>query len=214
MNDEIKDPPMPSDASPDAVFKVVVVGASAGGIPALSHILPALPSDFGAAIAVVQHRDPTRRGMLAQVLGCSCPFPVRDAEGGEPLRPGIVFLAPPDRHLTAGPGGILSLDQSERIHFTRPSAERLFISAAENLKSRVIAVVLSGAGHDGESGVQVIKRMGGTVIAQDEETSEQFGMPQAAINSGAVDYVLPLAGIAPALVRLVKNSGLMLEGDK
>ena len=107
---------------------------------------------------------------------------------------------------------ILSLDGSERIHFVRPSAEKLFISAAENLKSRVIAVVLSGVGYDGELGVRIIKRMGGTVIAQDEETSEQFGMPQAAINTGAVDYVLPLASIGPALVGLVNNSGSMLHG--
>ena len=212
MNDDTKDPPTPADLRPDAMFKVVVIGASAGGIPALNHILSTLPPEFGAAIAVVQHRYPTERGMLAHVIGHSCRIPVQDAEGGEPLRPGIVFLAPPDRHLTVGPGGILSLDGSERIHFVRPSAEKLFISAAENLKSRVIAVVLSGVGYDGKLGVRIIKRMGGTVIAQDENTSEQFGMPQAAINTGAVDYVLPLASIGPALVGLVNNSGSMLYG--
>ncbi len=98
MDDDIKDPPTPGDVSPDAVFKVVILGASAGGIPALTHILSALPSEFGAAIAVVQHRGSTKWSMLAQVIGRSCPFPILDAEGGEPLRPGIVFLAPADRH--------------------------------------------------------------------------------------------------------------------
>ena len=146
--------------------------------------------------------------------GCSCPFPVQDAKDGEPLRPGIVFLAPPDRHLKVGPGGILSLDHSEKVHFVRPSAEMLFRSAAESLKSRVIAVVLSGMGSDGESGVRIIKQMGGTVIAQDEETCEQFGMPQAAINTGAVDYVLPLGSITPALVGLVTNSGSILHSPQ
>ena len=208
---KIKDPPTPADVSTDAVFKVVVIGASAGGIPALKHILSALPSQFDAAIAIVQHREPKLPGMLAHVLGLSCPFPVQDAEDGESLRPGKVFLAPPNRHLNIGPGGILSLDHSEKIHFVRPSAEMLFRSAAENLKSRVIAVVLSGVGSDGESGVRIVKLMGGTVIAQDEETSEQFGMPQAAIKTGAVDYVLPLASIAPALIGLVTDSGSTLH---
>lgn len=207
MNGEINDPPTPSDPSPDPAFKLVVIGASAGGISALKLLLSALPADFGAAIAVVQHRDPGGRGMLAWVLGRSCPLPVRDAVHGERLCPGVVFLAPSDRHLTAGPGDIFSLDQSEKIHAVRPSAEKLFVSAAENLKSRVIAVVLTGAAHDGEMGVRVVKRMGGTVIAQDEQSSQVFGMPRAAIESGAVDFVLPLASIAAALVGLAQNSG-------
>jgi two-component system, chemotaxis family, protein-glutamate methylesterase/glutaminase len=164
MNGEIRDESnesTPSDASQDAVFKVVVIGASSGGILAMKHILSALPPDFGAAIAVVQHRASMGPSELSQVLGHSCPFAVRDAEDGESLRPGFVFLAPPDKHLTVGPGGILSLDQSERIHSVRPSADKLFISAAENIGSRVIAVVLGGAGRDGEWGVRVIRRMGG-----------------------------------------------------
>lgn len=206
MNDA-KDEPTPVIVSPDAKFKVVVIGASAGGILALKHILSTLPSDFGAAIAVVQHRDRRQRGMLAHVVGRSCPFRVLDAEGGESLRPGVVFLAPPDRHLMIIPGGILSLDRSARRQFARPSLDKLFISAAKNLKSRVIAVVLTGLGSDGKAGVSMIKRMGGTIIAQDEESSEHFGMPQAAISTGVVDYVLPLAGIGPALVRLVNDSG-------
>ena len=109
---------------------------------------------------MVQHRGSTKWSMLAQVIGRSCPFPILDAEGGEPLRPCIVFLAPVDRHLTVAPGGILTLDQSEQIHFLRPSLEKLLISAAENLGSRVIAVVLSGMGCDGKSGVQMADRLG------------------------------------------------------
>lgn len=207
MNGESNDPPTPSDASPDPAFKVVVIGSSAGGIPALKLLLSALPPDFGAAIVVVQHRKPSGPGMLARVLGRSCPLRVRDAVDGERLRPGVVLLAPSDRHLTVGPGDILSLDQSERIHAVRPSAEKLFVSAAENLGSRVIALVLTGAARDGELGVRAVKRMGGMVIAQDEETSAVFGMPRAAIDSGAVDLVLPLPSIAPALVELAVNSG-------
>jgi two-component system, chemotaxis family, protein-glutamate methylesterase/glutaminase len=193
---------MSPDASQDVVFKIVVIGASAGGIPALQHVLSVLPSDFGAAIAIVQHRSPTP-SMLAHVVGRSCSMTVRDAEDGEPLRLGLVFLAPPDKHLTVGPEGILSLDQSAKIHSVRPSVEKLFMSAAENFKSRVIAVVLSGTDSDGEQGVRIVRRMGGVVIAQDKETSEYFGMPNAAINTGAVDYVLPIASIGPALVNLV-----------
>ena len=214
MSDDIKASSKPSVVSPEAGFRVVVIGASAGGIPALNHILWALPPEFGAAIAVVQHRTGSVRSMLAQVIGRSCPFPVWDAREGDSLRPGIVYLAPPDRHLTVGHGGILSLDQSERLHFVRPSAEKLFVSAAEHLKSRVIAVVLSGEGTDGEFGVRFVKRMGGTVIAQDEGTSEQFGMPQAAIRAGVVDYVLPLDSIGPALMKLVIDTSSMVSGPQ
>ncbi len=101
------------------------------------------------------------------------------------------------------PDKTLSLTQSELVHFVRPSADLLFDSVAASHKERAIAVVLTGTGNDGAMGVQAIDKMGGTVIAQDKETAEFFGMPSAAIKTGAVDFILPLAEIAPALISLV-----------
>ena len=95
------------------------------------------------------------------------------------------------------------LTQSKLVHFLRPSADLLFESVAASYGERAIAVVLTGTGSDGAMGVQAIKKMGGTVIAQDEATAEFFGMPSAAIHSGSVDFVLPLDEIATALVTLV-----------
>jgi two-component system, chemotaxis family, protein-glutamate methylesterase/glutaminase len=97
----------------------------------------------------------------------------------------------------------LSLTQTELVHFVRPSADLLFESVAASFKERAIAVVLSGTGSDGSMGVRAIKKMGGTVIVQDEKSSEFFGMPGAAVQTGCVDFILPLDEIAPALITLV-----------
>ena len=99
--------------------------------------------------------------------------------------------------------GTLSLSQSELVHFVRPSADLLFESVAASYKDRSIAVVLTGTGSDGSMGIAAIKKMGGTVIAQDAESSEFFGMPSAAIKSGHADFILPLDEIASALTTLV-----------
>jgi two-component system chemotaxis response regulator CheB len=115
----------------------------------------------------------------------------------------VVHVAPPDHHLLVDADGTLSLTRTELVHFVRPSADLLFESGAASFGRRVIGVVLTGTGSDGSLGVEAIKRRGGTVIAQDEETSDFFGMPGAAIDAGAVDFVLPLDQIAEALISLV-----------
>jgi len=116
-----------------------------------------------------------------------------------------VYVAPPDRHLLVNADGTLSLSKAELVHFLRPSADLLFESVAASFKDRAIAVVLTGTGADGSSGLQAIKKMGGTVVSQDEGTSEFFGMPSAAIQTGQVDFVLPLEEIASALTKLVQG---------
>src|SRR5205823_8984090 len=128
---------------------------------------------------------------------------VAHAEDGRRLEPGHVYLAPPDRHLLVNRDGTISLTQTELVNFVRPSADLMFESVAAAYGERAIAVVLTGSGHDGAMGVTAIKQRGGTVIAQDEASSEFFGMPSAAITTGAVDFVLPLGDIAPKLVTLI-----------
>jgi two-component system, chemotaxis family, protein-glutamate methylesterase/glutaminase len=152
---------------PNAAFDVVALAASAGGLTALSHVLSALPSDFPAAVVVVQHLDPRHRSLMADILSRRTALRVKQAEEGDVLTPAMVYIAPPNRHLLVNPDGTLSLSQSELVHFVRPSADLLFESVAASYKDRAIVVVLTGTGSDGAMGVQAIKKMGGTVIVQD-----------------------------------------------
>ncbi|HZS32070.1 MAG TPA: chemotaxis protein CheB [Methylomirabilota bacterium] len=194
-------------------FDVIAVATSAGGLKALTRILASLPEDFPAAILVVQHLDPRHRSLMAEILSRRTKLAVVEAAEGEQLRPGTVFIAPPDRHLLVTPDQTLSLTRSELVHFVRPSADLLFESVAGTFRSRAIAVVLTGTGTDAAMGVQAIKKVGGTVIVQDEATSEFFGMPQAAIQTGCVDFVLPLGEIADALTTLVNSGAVDERGD-
>jgi two-component system chemotaxis response regulator CheB len=185
----------------DHPFDIVAMAASAGGLPALSGVLSSLPGDFPCAIAVIQHLDPRHRSLMAGILSRRTPLQVKEAEEGDRLEDGTVFTAPPNRHLLVNPDATLSLTQTELVHFVRPSADLLLESVAAVYRDRAIAVILTGTGSDGAMGVRAIKKMGGTVIAQDQ-AAEFFGMPGAAIETGAVDFVLPLAEIAPALCTL------------
>src|SRR5438132_4968447 len=188
-----------------AAFDIVALAASAGGLAALGAVLSGLPDDFPAALVIVQHLDPRHRSLMADILSRRTKLKVKQAAEGDRLAPGIVYVAPPNRHLLVNSDGSLSLSQTELVHFVRPSADLLFESVAASYKERAIAVVLSGSGGDGSMGVKAIKKMGGTVLAQDQRTSEFFGMPGAAIDGGCVDFVLPLEEIAPALVTLVRK---------
>jgi two-component system chemotaxis response regulator CheB len=189
--------------APAASFDVIGLAASAGGLNALSVVLGCLPTDFPAALVVVQHLDPRHRSLMADILDRRTPLIVRPANEGSSLEQGVVFIAPPNRHLLVNPDGSLSLSQSELVHFVRPSADLLFESLAASYKERAIGVVLTGTGSDGSMGVEAIHKMGGTVIAQDEASAEFFGMPLAAIHTGSVDFVLSLEEIAPALMKLI-----------
>ncbi len=137
------------------------------------------------------------------ILGRATSIPVKEAEAGERVAAGRAYVAPPDHHLLVDPDGTLSLTRTEFVHFVRPSADLLFESVAASYGERAIAVVLSGSGVDGASGVRAIRTRGGVVIAQDEASSEFFGMPGAAIETGDVNHVLPLDEIAPLLVGLL-----------
>lgn len=180
-------------------FGIVAVAASAGGVQALSALLRALPADFPVPIVVVQHLDPRHQTVLADILDRRSALRVKLAEdGGQTVR-GTVYVAPPDYHLLIGPTGMVSLSGSARVHFVRPSADLLFTSVAESYGARGIACVLTGTGHDGAAGVHAMKASGGMVIAEDPETAEFAGMPNAAVGTGLVDMVLPLREIPTAI---------------
>jgi two-component system chemotaxis response regulator CheB len=188
-------------------FDVVAVAASAGGINALMELLQGLPADFPAAVVIVQHLDPRHRSLMADIMQRHCKLSVKQADEGDRIEPGNVYIAPPDHHLLITPHGTLTLTESELVHFVRPSADLLFESAATTYKDRCIAVVLTGTGFDGAMGVTAVKNMGGTVIAQDKASADFPGMPSAAIATGDVDFELSLGDIAGALVKLVGNDG-------
>jgi two-component system chemotaxis response regulator CheB len=195
-------------------FDVVAVAASAGGLLAINEILSNLPADFPAAILVVQHLDPRHRSLMADILARRTTLKVREAREGDRLAAGTVLVAPPDRHLLLNPDGSVSLSQSELVHFLRPSADLLFESVAASRRERAIALVLSGSGSDGAMGVRAIKKTGGTVIIQDQKTSQFSGMPWAAIQTGTADFILPLEEIAGALRSLCAGTGPAVLDEK
>lgn len=189
-------------------YDLVVMVASTGGIQALCQVLGALPADFPVPIAVVQHRTANLPDRLPQVLArCTALHVARTAEGDAP-RAGWVHLAPLDAHLVVRPDGRFGVHGGRKIRFLRSSANPLFETAATALHGRVLAVVLTGRANDATDGVQTVRKRGGTVIAQDQATSVAFDMPSSAIGTGAVDLVLPLEGIGPALVELVNGRAI------
>ncbi len=188
-------------------FDIVAIAASAGGLVAVSTVLAALPANFPAPIVVVQHLDPRHRSLMAEILNRRTRLKVKEGEEGDKLAAGVVYIAPPNRHMLVNPDDTLTMTETEMVHFVRPSADLLFESVGATHKAHGIAVVLSGSGSDGSMGIKAVKKMGGTVIAQDQSTAEFFGMPGAAIQTGIVDFVLPLEEIAPALTALVMRKG-------
>ncbi len=192
---------VPAGPRPSARSDVVVIGASLGGPRALAALLRQLPETFRAPVLVVQHIADGFTEGLAGWLDQESVLRVREARDGELLRPGEVLLAPSGRHLVVTQG-VARLSNAAPVDTFKPSVTPLFVSAAEAYGERVCAVVLTGMGRDGAEGVRRVKKAGGFVIAQDEGTSAVFGMPRAAIETGAVDRVLPLEEIARSLGEL------------
>lgn len=182
---------------------IVVITASAGGLNAINEILSRLPDDFPAPIAIAQHLYPKHRSMMAEILDKQTSLSVKEAQAGDKICPGKVYIAPPDLHLLVNADGFLSLSHSEKVNFTRPAGDILFKSVAASFKEKCIAVVLSGMDGDGAAGVKEIKKMGGIVIVQDKANCDFCSMPDAAIQTGDVDFIVPLESIARCLMDLV-----------
>jgi two-component system, chemotaxis family, protein-glutamate methylesterase/glutaminase len=191
---------MPRAAELQTTHVVAVVG-SAGGIRALQVVLGGLPAELDASVLVVIHLTPLAPSVLPAILDRATGLTVESAFDGALLDPGVVRVAPPDAHLLLDEHGTLRLDHSELVHHVRPSADVLLLSLAKNHRGTCTAIVLSGTGLDGAAGAAAVKRAGGRVLAQDEATSQYFGMPGAAILAGGVDEVLPLDAIAPAVLQ-------------
>jgi two-component system, chemotaxis family, protein-glutamate methylesterase/glutaminase len=180
--------------------RVVVIGASAGGIDALIELIPQLPADFRAPICIVVHMPATSPSLLARILARNAKVKVVDAADGARLKNGVVYVAQPDRHLVIESGHTLRLVHGPRENRHRPSADPLFRSAASAYGSFAVGVILTGALDDGTAGMLAIKRAGGMAVVQDPDDSLYPGMPQSALeNVGDIDFIVPLSGVAAAL---------------
>ena len=201
-------PPTPATPLPALAagrFEVVAIAASTGGPTALRQVLSALPANFPAAVAIVQHIAPGFTRGLVEWLHSFTNLQVQEATPTDWLRPGVALVAPSDAHLVVAPGGPIRLVDSEPVDAHRPSANVLFWSLAKSYGAKAIGVVLTGMGRDGAAGLLQMKQAGAVTLAQDEATSAVFGMPKAAISFGAADEVLPIQEIGPRIVQLVAS---------
>jgi two-component system chemotaxis response regulator CheB len=192
-----------SSSSPHGKPWLIAIASSVGGVKAIGTVLASLPHDLPAAVVVVQHRPPTGKSHLDEILMRRANMPVVTATSGDRIAPGVVYIASPDRHLVVRPDRHFAYRDGRRIKFVMSSANPLLETAARAFDKRLIAVVLTGGGTDATDGVQTVKTHGGIVIAQDQASAEDWRMPEAALKTGAVDYVLPLDDIGPAIDAIV-----------
>lgn len=183
-------------------LRAVAIGASAGGVQALSAILPALPVDYPLPVLVVVHVPPDRDNALVPLFQSKCRVAVKEAEDKEPALPGVVYFAPSDYHLMVELDGSLALSSDEHVNHSRPSIDVLFETAADAFGPGVAGVVLTGANSDGANGLRAIVEAGGQALVEDPAAAYAQAMPAAAVAACPAADVLPLPAIAPHLLSL------------
>jgi len=181
---------------------IIVIGASWGGLSALSRLIGSLPPDFHVPVAIVQHRSAHADNLLASLLQDVTPLRVVDVEDKEPLVPQSVFIAPANYHMLVE-NGHLSLTTDPMVRFSPPSIDVTFVSAADTYLGSTIGVVLTGANDDGSRGLRHIVDRGGRALVQDPATAESPVMPIAALRVVPEAAVVPLNQIAPRLIEMV-----------
>jgi two-component system chemotaxis response regulator CheB len=194
--------------------RVILIGASTGGVEALRFLLPRLPNGL-PPIVVVQHIPANFSHALANHLDDLCPFQVREAVDGEELRTGLCLVAPGDFHLAVqrrGAAPAFALSQEPPLHSHRPAADVLFRSIAEVYGARALGLVLTGMGQDGVKGCEDITGAGGRVIVQDEATSVVWEMAGLVAKAGLADAVMPLADLASELTRRTTRPTAVADG--
>ncbi len=187
------------------MYKMLVIGLSAGGTPLIKQILAALPCDYSLAVAIVAHLPQGYESNLAQILNAVTDLPVTVARDKEPISAGHVYVAPADYHLLVEQNrkfalSSFALSEDEPVKSVRPSIDVLFSSAAEVFEASLIAVILSGANSDGADGMVVVKQLGGLCIVLNPADTEFDTMPNAVIQSVAVDYIASMEDIISLLV--------------
>jgi two-component system chemotaxis response regulator CheB len=194
---------LPAAAGQAPAKYAVVIGSSTGGPPALTQVIPNLPAGLNAAVIVVQHMPPGFTAALARRLDGMSPLPVAEAQEGDLLVPGRVFVAPGDYHLLVGRDRRVRLDRGPTVHGVRPSVDVTLFSVAEVFGGAVSVAILTGMGRDGADGAARVEAAGGHVFAQDEATSVVYGMPRVAFERTRHARQLPIDRIAQALAASV-----------
>ena len=183
---------------------IVGIGASAGGLESFSELLACLPAGAGLAYVFVQHLDPGYASRLVEILSKRAGFPVEQARDGVKILPDHLYVIAPNTTLTLGDGvlHLRSRDPAERPH--RP-VDAFFHSLAQERGPNAIGIILSGSGTDGAKGIQAVKQAGGITFAQDESSALFFGMPNSAIGTGCVDFILSPGDIALELINISRH---------
>ncbi|GAB3269270.1 chemotaxis protein CheB [Larkinella harenae] len=180
--------------------KAVVIGGSAGSIEVLLRLLPALPSALSFTVIIVLHRKSSTDSSLADLLSLKTAAPIKEVEDKDPVIRGAMYLAPADYHLLIEKEEVFSLDNSEKVNYSRPSLDVTFESAADVYGSSLVGILLSGANSDGTAGLNAVKKAGGIIVAQKPESAVSSFMPQQAILHTPIDLVLDVDGLV-AFVR-------------
>ena len=180
----------------------VVMGASAGGVQAVSALLPALPVDMPAAVFIVLHLPRDKPSVLAEVFARKCALPVLEAEDKLPVRPGTVYVAPSNYHLLIDEGPQLALSADDPVHHSRPSIDVLFESAAAIFAERLLGILLTGANADGAVGLAAVHDAGGVTVVQDPASAQSPYMVRAALELRPAHWALPLQDIARLLASI------------
>ena len=195
-------------------FPIVGIGASAGGLEAFSQLLRALPTDIGMAFVLIQHLDPAHDSHLSEILTRTTEMPVNEVQDGMTIAPNCVYVIPPDTQMTLNKG-TLRLSPRQRTNKGKYMAiDGFFSSLAAEQRSKAIAIVLSGSNEDGTLGLSEVKANGGITFAQDLESSEFPNMPQSAIASGHVDFVMTPADMAIELIKISHHPYVMVTNGK
>jgi two-component system chemotaxis response regulator CheB len=177
----------------------VVIGASAGGVEALGVLLPALPATFHPSMLIVLHLPRERPSLLVNIFAKRCAQPIREAEDKEPVEPGTVYFAPPDYHMLVEKNRRIALSADEPVHFSRPSIDVLFESAADVYGERLLGVILTGGNEDGAAGLHAVRQAGGVTVVQQPDSARVPLMVVSALQRGPADFVLSLPEIAQLL---------------
>jgi two-component system chemotaxis response regulator CheB len=184
--------------------RLIAIGASAGGVEALTRVVAELPEDLPAAVVVVLHISPDHPSNLAHILAHAGPLPAMEARDRDLLQPGFILVAAPDHHLVVQDGRARLLDGA-RVNGVKPAIDPLFQSGAREYGPRLVAVILTGTLKDGSAGLIAVRKAGGVAVVQDPTDAAHASMPQSALEAAGADFCVPLKEIAPLLVKLVRQ---------
>ncbi len=186
-------------------YKAVVIGSSAGGFHALKKIIPLLPADFSLPVLIVQHISPTSDNYMAKYLDKLSQVTVKEADEKEELKPGTVYISPPNYHLLVEEDLTISLSTDPKKNYSRPSIDILFETASYAFGDQLIGIILTGANNDGSQGLKMISDSGGLCIVQNPLEAESNCMPSSAIDVAKPQKVLSLSEIARNLISIDKK---------